>query len=70
MGVRVPTLGSLMMRLASATHPSQMNTRGPAASFDTSAAVFPQKEQANCLRMNMIDPHLRMTNASIAAVMR
>jgi hypothetical protein len=44
--VDAPELGSLMMQLASATQVSQMNTRGPATSFDTSAALFPQNEQA------------------------
>jgi hypothetical protein len=50
--VDAPELGSLMMRLASATQVSQMNTRGPATSFDTSAALFPQNEQAN-FRVNI-----------------
>jgi hypothetical protein len=45
-----------MMRLATATHASQMYTLGPATSFDTSEALFPQNEQANRFRSNMAPP--------------
>ena len=38
---------SFMMRLAIATHASQIWTFGPATSFEASAALFPQKEQAS-----------------------
>src|SRR5919201_1752665 len=43
-------------RLATATHSSQMKTRGPATSFETSSSFFPQKEQRSCLSLNILLP--------------
>jgi len=45
-----------MIRLASATHSSQMYTRGPATNFATSASLFPQKEHASRFCPNISPP--------------
>jgi len=62
------TVGSFMMRLASATQLAQMNTRGPATSFETSAALLPQNEQASLGRTNMTHPPQQQANATFASM--
>jgi hypothetical protein len=44
-----------MMRAAAATQTSQIQTFGPATSFETSPADFPQNEQASRWRLTMVD---------------
>src|SRR5438105_1236311 len=54
--------GSFMMRWAVVMQVSQMYTRGPATSFDTSAALLPQNEQASLRRKSMA--YLRTCSAT------
>src|SRR5437773_10173734 len=46
-------LSSSIIIFDTATHRSQIKTRGPATSFSTSAALLPQNEQASFLRKNI-----------------